>query len=222
MKELADGVWNVRCLPGLPWAVNAYLAGDVLIDAGCRQSTGRILRQLEGHEVTAHALTHAHPDHQGASRDVCERMGIPFWCPEGDIPAAEDADVIRQRQPDKFMARFYWRIFHGPGHRVDRAIKGGDEIAGFKVIDAPGHSAGHVVFWREADRVLIIGDVLVNMDQYLGIPGLNEPKAALTPDPEENRRTAKKLGALEPDVVLFGHGGPLRNRRKFVEFVEGV
>jgi hypothetical protein len=47
MKELADDVWHIKCLPGRPWAVNAYLAGDVLIDAGCRQSTGRILRQLE-------------------------------------------------------------------------------------------------------------------------------------------------------------------------------
>ena len=81
MKELADGVWHIKCLPGLPWAVNAYLAGDALIDAGCRQSTGRILKQLDGHEVTAHALTHAHPDHQGASRDVCEKLGIPFLLP---------------------------------------------------------------------------------------------------------------------------------------------
>jgi hypothetical protein len=32
VKELADGVWHVKCLAGLPWAVNAYLAGDVLID----------------------------------------------------------------------------------------------------------------------------------------------------------------------------------------------
>ena len=60
MKELAEGVWHVKCLPGPTWAVNAYLAGDVLIDAGCRQSTGRILRQLEGHDVSSHALTHAH------------------------------------------------------------------------------------------------------------------------------------------------------------------
>jgi len=43
------------------------------------------------------------------------------------------------------------------------------------VIDAPGHSAGHVVFWRESDRVLIIGDVLANMDQYTGIPGCTSP-----------------------------------------------
>jgi hydroxyacylglutathione hydrolase len=222
MKELADGVWHIKCLPGLPWAVNAYLAGDVLIDAGCRQSTGRILKQLDGHEVTAHALTHAHADHQGASNDICEQLGIPYWCPEKDVPAAEDPELIRQRQPDHFMARFYWRIFHGPGRKVDRSLNEGDEVAGFKVIDTPGHSAGHVAFWRESDGVLILGDVLNDMDVLTGIPGLREPKAYLTPDPAENRRSAKKLGPLEPKLVLFGHGGPLRDTRKFVEFVSAL
>jgi hydroxyacylglutathione hydrolase len=70
-----------------------------------------------GHDVSGQALTHAHPDHQGASRDVCENIGIPFWCPEADIPAAEDPNLIRERQPDKFMAVFFWRIFHGPATR---------------------------------------------------------------------------------------------------------
>jgi hydroxyacylglutathione hydrolase len=219
MKELAEGVWHLKCLPGLPWAVNTYLAGDVLIDAGCRQSTGRILRQLDGHEVTTHALTHAHPDHQGASRDVCERLGIPFWCPEADIAAAEDPNVIRERQPDHFMAVFFWRIFHGPGRKVDRGLKEGDEVADFRVLDVPGHSAGHVAFWRESDRVLIIGDVLANMDQYTGIPGLHEPKANLTPDPVRNRESARRLAALEPELVCFGHGAPLRDPQKLKSFV---
>ncbi len=170
--------------------------------------------------MTAHALTHAHPDHQGASRDVCEKLGIPFLCPELDVPAAEDPDLIDERQPDKFMAHFFWRIFHGPGHKVDRVIEDGQEIGGFRVIDAPGHSAGHVVFWRESDRVLIIGDVLANMDQYTGIPGLHEPKPALTPDPVRNRASAKELAAREPELVCFGHGAPLRDPKKLVEFVE--
>lgn len=222
MRELAEGVWHIKCLPGLPWAVNAYLVGDVLIDAGCRQSTGRILKQLDGHEVTAHALTHAHPDHQGASRDVCQKLDLPYWVPELDIPAAEDPQLIRERQPDKFIAVFFWRIFHGPGHKVDKPIKGGDQVGGFEVIDAPGHSAGHVVFWRESDRVLIIGDVLANMDQYTGIPRLNEPKPALTPDPARNRETAKKLGALEPELVCFGHGAPLRDPEKLKTLVDGL
>jgi hydroxyacylglutathione hydrolase len=222
MKELANGVWHLKCLPGLPWAVNAYLIADVLIDAGCRQSTGRILRQLEGREVNAHALTHAHPDHQGASRDVCERLGMPFWCPEADIPAAEDPDLIRQRLPDRFMAVFFWRIFHGPGRKVDRALKEGDEVAGFQVFDVPGHSAGHVAFWRESDRVLILGDVLVNMHQYFGIPGLREPLPGLTPDPRRNRQSARKLAALAPELACFGHGSPLRDPRKIKDFVDGL
>ena len=30
-------------------------------------------------EHYAHALTHAHPDHQGASKQVCDTLGVPFW-----------------------------------------------------------------------------------------------------------------------------------------------
>jgi glyoxylase-like metal-dependent hydrolase (beta-lactamase superfamily II) len=221
VKQLADGVWHLNALP-LPNSVNVYLTEDVLIDAGARQSRRAILRQLRGHQVSAHALTHAHPDHQGSSHAVCEALGIPFWVPERDVDAAEDPDLIRQRQPGHPVARFYIRIFTGPGHPVDRKLHEGDEVAGFKVLDTPGHSAGHVVFWRESDRVLIVGDVLTNMDQLTTIPGLHEPKPYLTPDPAENRRSARKLAALEPKLVLFGHGPPLRETKKFVDFVEAL
>jgi hydroxyacylglutathione hydrolase len=222
MKELADGVWHLKCLPGLPWAVNAYLVGDVLIDAGCRQSTGRLLKQIGGREVTAHALTHAHPDHQGASRDICQQFDIPFLCSEPDKPAAEDPKLIDERQPDKAVAHFFWRIFHGPGHQVDTLIGEGDEIAGFRVLDVPGHSAGHVAFWRESDRVLILGDVLNNMNVMTGVPGLHEPRPDLTPDPVRNRESARRLAALEPELACFGHGAPLRDPGKLRSFVDSL
>jgi hydroxyacylglutathione hydrolase len=221
VKQLADGVWHLNTVV-LPNAVNAYLLEDVLIDAGTRQSRRGILRQLRGHEVSTHALTHVHPDHQGSSHAVCEALGIPFWVPEHDADAAENPDLIGERQPQHPIARFYVRIFAGPGHLVDRKLHEGDDVARFKVLDAPGHSAGHVVFWRESDGVLVIGDVLVNMDQLTTIPGLHEPKPYLTPDPAENRRSAKKLAALEPRLVLFGHGAPLRDTKKFVDFVEAL
>ena len=44
-------------------------------------------------------------------------------------------------------------------------------------------------FWRESDRVLVLGDVLNNMDVLTAVPGLREPKPFLTPDPAENRRS---------------------------------
>jgi glyoxylase-like metal-dependent hydrolase (beta-lactamase superfamily II) len=221
VKEVADGVWHLNTF-FFPNGVNAFLAGDVLIDAGTRRSGKGILRDLEGHDVHAHALTHAHPDHQGASHEVCTELGIPYWVPELDVEPAENPDLIGERQPDHFIAQFFARVFTGPAHKVDRALHEGDEVGGFKVIDVPGHSAGHVAYWREGDGVLILGDVLNNMDVTTGIPGLREPKKYLTPDPEENRRSAKKLGQLEPKLVLFGHGGPLRDTRKFVDFVNGL
>ena len=227
MKELAPGVWQVLGhKPGFGLAaanlINVYLIDDVLIDAATRHSGKRIVRELEGERVNAHALTHAHPDHQGASHEVCEALGIPFWCGEGDVADAEEPRLIAEHQPDHPVTRFCGRMFTGPGHKVDRALKEGDQAGSFRVIEAPGHSAGHVVFWRESDRILVIGDVLTNMNQSTGIRGLREPKPYLTPDPVQNRRSAKKLAALEPELVLFGHGPPLRDSRLFVEFAEGL
>jgi glyoxylase-like metal-dependent hydrolase (beta-lactamase superfamily II) len=111
------------------------------------------------------------------------------------------------------------RVFPGPPHPVARRLHEGDEIAGFQVLDVPGHSAGHVAFWRESDRALICGDVLTNMDTITGLPGLHEPKAFFTPDPVLNRQSARRLAALEPELVCFGHGAPLRNPRKVAAFV---
>jgi hydroxyacylglutathione hydrolase len=220
VKQLAEDVWQLRGFP--PNAINVYLVEDVLIDAATRHATRRILRELRSHTVSAHALTHAHPDHQGASHAVCTRLGIPYWVPEGDADAAEDPRLIGRRQPQNAIAQLYYRALTGPGHPVDRLLTDGDDVAGFRVIHTPGHSAGHVVYWREADRVLIVGDVLTNMDINTAIPGLHEPKPYLTPDPVENRRSAKTLAALEPRLVLFGHGPPLRDTRKFVDFVESL
>ena len=61
MEAVADGLWQLRGRPR--HAINVYLAGDVLVDAGTRQAGKRILRQLRGRPVHAHALTHVHPDH---------------------------------------------------------------------------------------------------------------------------------------------------------------
>jgi hydroxyacylglutathione hydrolase len=220
VRELAPGVWQLRGFP--PNAINVYLVEDVLIDAGTRHAGRRILRQLDGRPVGAHALTHAHPDHQGASSRVCEALGVPYWVGEADAPLAEEPRRMAELQPSHPFTRMAMRYWVGPGRGVDRRLREGDELAGFRVIDVPGHSPGHVAFWRESDRVLILGDVLNNVDIRTGIPGLHEPPWFLTADPAENRRSARKLAPLEPRLILFGHGAPLRDTGRFVGFVNGL
>lgn len=78
MKQLAEGVWQ---LDGRPRdAVNVYVIGDVLIDAGTALDRGRLLRQLEGRAIAAHALTHAHPDHYGSSHAVWPNAHMALRC----------------------------------------------------------------------------------------------------------------------------------------------
>jgi glyoxylase-like metal-dependent hydrolase (beta-lactamase superfamily II) len=216
VKQLADGVWQLSGFP--PNGINVFVIEDVLVDASTRYATRRILRQVADRKLSAHALTHAHPDHQGASHNVCERLGIPFWVGEGDVDAAETPDLIGQRQPDHFIAQLFFKTCTGPGHPVDRKLVEGDEVAGFKVLHVPGHSAGHVAFWRESDGVLIAGDVFNSANPFTGIPGLRLPYDFFTPDPAQNRRSAKRLGELEPKLVLLGHGPPYRDTKKFVDF----
>jgi glyoxylase-like metal-dependent hydrolase (beta-lactamase superfamily II) len=217
MKQLAE---DVHQLSGRPRnAINVYLIGDVLIDAATRQGERRILRQLEERTLSAHALTHAHPDHQGSSHAVCERLGIPLWCGESDVPAVETPGAIVNPKAPGWLNRIQGRFWTGPPHPVARVLHEGDEVAGFTVLETPGHSAGHVSFWRESDRVLIVGDVLGNLNFITGIPGLNTPPDLFTPDPDRNRESARRLAALEPALACFGHGAPLRDPRKLSEFV---
>lgn len=221
MIQLADDVHLIPLFPR--YAVNAYLVGTVLIDAGVRSSRKKILKALQGRELTAHALTHAHPDHQGASAAVCRERFVPFWCGKADVEAAESGHVTgTMPKPDGFLARTVAKLWAGPGCPVDHALKEDDEVAGFQVLETPGHTPGHVTFWRESDRVLILGDVLNSMSLVTTIPGLQEPPDGFTQDPEVNRRSIQRLAALEPELTCFGHGPPVRGSGKLGEFAAGL
>jgi glyoxylase-like metal-dependent hydrolase (beta-lactamase superfamily II) len=217
VKQLAEDVYMLHGWP--PNAINVYLVGDVLIDAATRQGEKRIMRQIAGRKLSAHALTHAHPDHQGSSHAICAQLGIPLWCGQGDVPAMETPGGVFNSQAPTWLNRLQRRFWTGPPHPVARALVEGDEVAGFTVLESPGHSRGHLAYWRESDRVLILGDVLNNMNVMTAVPGLHEPPAIFTPDPARNRESARRLAALRPALTCFGHGAPLRDPDKLADFV---
>jgi glyoxylase-like metal-dependent hydrolase (beta-lactamase superfamily II) len=218
MKQLAEDLYVLEGFP--PYAINAYLLGDVLVDAATRFDAGRIVRRLQKRTVRLHVLTHAHPDHQGASHAVCEAFGIPLWCGDADSQAMETAGEIMARMPRHWLSRTIGPIWTGPPHPVSRRLREGDQVGSFTVLDTPGHTAGHISFWREADRVLVVGDVLCNLNIWTGRTMLREPERFFTLDPVQNRESARRFTALEPKLVCFGHGPPLRDTRRFLEYID--
>ncbi len=195
--------------------INAYLVGDVLVDAGLSMHARKIGKALAGHKVVTHVITHAHGDHVGGSKSVSDALDVPAWCSAGD------AEAVRAGKPvaaSRVQSLFNWKPVD-----VARELRDGDEVgAGFTVLDAPGHSPGQIVLWRDRDRTLVCGDVFLNLNFYTTIAGLNEPPRAFTVDPARNRESARRLADLEPQLVLFGHGKPLRDPAKLTAFARSL
>ncbi len=215
MQQVADDLWQLSLAPRQ--ALNVYVVGDVLVDAGVERSGPKIVEALRGRDIKAHAITHAHSDHVGGSRHVCDALDIPCWAPERDADAAESG---RLRTPESWAKPLLERGNTTPPVPVARRLREGDEIAGFRVLETPGHSVGHVALWREADRALVAGDVFFNISLLTLRYGLREPVRIFTVDPPRNRASMRRLAALQPEVAVFGHGPPVRDPGALRSFVD--
>jgi hydroxyacylglutathione hydrolase len=217
MRRVAEDVFQIALTPRD--GINAYLLGDVVVDAGATVNAKHLIKALHGHAVGAHAMTHAHPDHAGGTRRLVEAFDVPVWVGERDRDAVQAG---RPPAPETWAQAAVARFGGFEAVGVARSLREGDDLGhGFTVLETPGHSDGHVAFWRERDRTLVLGDVFFNMNPITTVPGLREPPRILTRDPGHNRESARRLAALEPELALFGHGPPLRDPAALTAFVAG-
>jgi hydroxyacylglutathione hydrolase len=224
MHAIADAVWHLPLTPR--HGINAYLIGDVLVDTGIKPSAGKLAGMLRGRSIAAIALTHAHGDHAGALKRLAAQFGVPVWCGTADREATEAGRSVRSPMLARpGLKRLADAATGFDGTPVARTLAEGDSLtAGFTVLDTPGHSPGHVSFWRETDRTLICGDVFFNLHMLTTIPGLRQPPDLLTSDPADNRASERRLAALQPATVGFGHGPVLSDdaARKLRDFVHAL
>jgi glyoxylase-like metal-dependent hydrolase (beta-lactamase superfamily II) len=141
---------------------------------------------------------------------VAKATGAPVWA------SGEDADALEGKAPEPIPGEHrnhpVNRMFAGwwkDRHPVARRLAEGDMVAGFEVIAFPGHTPGMIGLWRESDRTVICADTMRSINLYTGLPQLGEMPALFTCDAAGSRRSIRKLAALEPRVVCFGHGRPL-------------
>lgn len=217
MKDLAPGVSIVG---GFRNSINVYLVEDVLIDAGVRTDKRRILKQTSDRPLSLLALTHVHPDHQGSAKSICEARGIPLACHTAGVEVMEGREPMMGGDPSSPTNRIASALAGAP-HDVGRVLGEGDEVGGFRVIHAPGHTTNEVIYFRDSDRVAICGDVINTMSLITTLPAAQEPPRLFTSDPKENRRSIRALLGLEPSLVCAGHGPPMRDLYSLRELVAG-
>ncbi|MCC7449336.1 MAG: MBL fold metallo-hydrolase [Anaerolineae bacterium] len=217
MQKITDGIY---WLPGLR-AGRAYVIegrdGLTLVDTSLPNAHPMIERQLSGHghtlrDIKRILITHAHVDHIGSLAELQRLTGAQVYA------QYREAQVIRGEQP---IARPHREDLGGINRliagvmpppkfelaQVNCELKDGDRLdevmPGLTVIDLSGHSPGQVGYWWPEKRLLIGGDVLMN------VLGLRTPFAMATPDMAQARRSIRKIAAMDIDVLCFGHGDPI-------------
>lgn len=207
--------------------------GLALIDTGLAGSTDAVLRAIAGlgrspDDLREIIITHWHADHMGSLAELAERTGAKVC-----VHAADAAIVCGDQPMPEFrggnilasmVLRMSSMIMGRPPQpsRVDRELQDGDEleVGDLKVVHTPGHTPGHVALYMPSKRALFVGDAIFN---WL-LRGLQAPAAMVSVDTAQAKESIRKLAALEPDIVCFGHGRALVGdaSQRLRRFVEGL
>ena len=219
LHHIAPEVVQISLMPRN--SINCYIIEGVLVDAGIRSSYNTVRKALEEIPVYQHVLTHAHADHQGCSDQICEAFSIPLLCHPDEVCRTETGMVTKDYpSPQHWIAKLQQKYWAGQGHRVDQTVVENDFVGNFRVIETPGHSAGHISLFREHDGILIAGDAAINMSLLTTATGLRLPPNIFTSDRQRNIESLLKLAKLNPAIICFGQGPVMRNSdRKFEQFV---
>lgn len=200
----------------------------VVVDAGMPGSAETIIENAEERfgsqsRPSAIVLTHGHFDHVGAIIELIGHWGVPVYAHPLEMPfltgqrSYPSADPSVEGGMVSRVSGFFPNEPINLGTRVqplptDGSVPG---MAGWRWLHTPGHSPGHVSFFRESDRALIAGDAFVTVRQDVLYKVLvqqleiNGPPRYFTPDWQASWDSVRALDALNPAAAITGHGRPV-------------
>lgn len=228
---VAAGVAGLRTV-----MVNVYFVASptepntwVLVDGGLRGSGPRIAREAarhfgENNPPHAIVLTHGHFDHVGGLPWLLQRWQVPVFAHPDELPFINEQRPYDPPDPTvggglmalssplypRTAARLPAAVLPLPEHGAVPVL------SEWEWIPTPGHSPGHVSFWRPSDRVLISGDAVISTRQESALavwrqsPEVRPPPAYFTTDWRAAFRSMARLRVLFPAVLASGHGQPLQ------------
>ena len=232
VEVLPDLYCYTRQIANIVFVGNPSDGNFLLVDAGTPKSANDIIttaKQRFGNHARPRAilLTHGHFDHVGAIIDLVKYWDIPVYAHQLELPflTGQESYPTPDATVEGVMIAKMSPMF--PNEPIDL----GDYIhplptdgtvphmPEFRYVHTPGHSVGHVSFFRDSDRALIAGDAFITVKQDALFNVLTQkfdiqgPPRYLTTDWAAAWESVKKLRHLQPTVAITGHGIPVSGEK---------
>ncbi|RUL52149.1 MBL fold metallo-hydrolase [Lysinibacillus antri] len=204
--------------------------GWTLVDAGMPKSADTIIKEAEnrfgpGARPNGIILTHGHFDHVGAIIELVKHWDVPVYAHKLEIPYLTGKQSYPEADPTveggglvSRMSPYFPNEAINLGSHVKPLPADGTIplLKDWAWYHTPGHSPGHVSFFREADRALIAGDAFISVKQeslfkvLVQEKEISGPPRYFTTDWNQAWDSVKKLESLKPSIAVTGHGGPMQ------------
>jgi len=193
------------------FVVDTGLPGKVGELENCLKSLGKNPQEIE--EIV---LTHHHFDHTGSLNKIEKLTGARIAAHTDDWPYVSGEKIYEGPFFMKPILKLMNMIYNIKPVKTDKILTDGDKIGNYTVIHTPGHTPGSICLYNPENKVLFVGD---NMSFSKGV--LNPPSERLLPDPVNYSKSMEKLGKLDVETILTGHGEPVtREANKLIkEFI---
>ena len=166
-------------------------------------------------------LGHADADHRGAAPG----LGAPVYCHPAEPRGGRVAGVVPALLGPDRSSTPHGRAAAGDGCcprgtagpvEIAGTVQEGDEVAGFRVIELPGHAPGLIGLFRESDRLALVSRLLLHARPANRDQGRARacPIRAFNIDTEQARASIRKLAAIVAGggVGRARRSGPRRRR----------
>lgn len=199
-------------------SVNCYLLtrGDtgILVDTGRAGHQSAILAACRPYHISLIVLTHGHIDHAQNAAFLSQALHCPVAMAQGDVELLQD----NLAQPLGSRGLFGHLLLSVSLRSMEKdlmeaftpavLLKDGDSLQDYgidaKILALPGHTKGSIGV-DAGEAGIIVGDALMHF--------ISPTVSLLYHDRQALLESARKLSALGPRRVYFGHGKPVANRQ---------